>query len=518
MQLSLWGQHFSPSQIMLVVDKMNSFNDNIDTDMCSILADKESILLAVHDDVRRINITTGKVISTHPGLPHMIGRIRHLSASRGGDRYVTLSRHGHKGKEDNHDVLRCCRTDTGEAIQTLQLPKINSIACDQDLRWVIIHSYHDCLASVAGNFTWPHGYWIWNTMTGKLNAMQSHDFDVEKSKFDPTGNYVVSPFENDGMKGYKIHHCPTGESTGRIMTSFPHSHQQHTFSPDGREWMDVEVIGDTPNGDVACHVRRWELATGTEIGTDLRFEGSGPSLQFSPDGRWLIAWGQKNAADKQDIRPVLTYKSWEWPTLRAWPYTDLSPLHVCSLNNTAIRNGWWLTDWPATKVICPLPYREYEAYNYSYLNDIIIQNDNPFSESRSPETVRCLCPWTGRYLGPPLATQFTNPSNSSPPHRPLTVRWPLYSVITKTGQGRSGEKEYIDVIHWCLQPAVGSPDQITLWIQTLTSKALNARGEVRPLTPAELADRKRRLDSLGGSPLPPRPPSVGEPRPPYNRV
>ena len=51
-------------------------------------------------------------------------------------------------------------------------------------------------------------------------------------------------------------------------------------------------------------------------------------------------------------------------------------------------------------------------------------------------------------------------------------------------------------------PAEASSERITLWVQVLTGMELDADGNARPLDPATLAQRQRRLDDLGGSPLP----------------
>jgi WD40 repeat protein len=93
----------------------------------------------------------------------------------------------------------------------------------------------------------------------------------------------------------------------------------------------------------------------------------------------------------------------------------------------------------------------------------------------------------GKTLGPPLSRSAAGPVGCAPDGR-------VVAVADRHGR----------VSLWQMpRPLAGTVEGMRLWVEVRTGMELNDQGEIRTLSPEELAERRRQLEQLGGPPTVP---------------
>jgi eukaryotic-like serine/threonine-protein kinase len=94
---------------------------------------------------------------------------------------------------------------------------------------------------------------------------------------------------------------------------------------------------------------------------------------------------------------------------------------------------------------------------------------------------------TGRPIGPP----FTHQGEVT------TVAFSPDARVIVTGSTDNKARLWRGV-----DPVVGDPGRIRLWCEVFTGQELDSNNAVRFLEPTEWDDRRKRLDEMGGPPMP----------------
>ncbi|SEQ37205.1 WD40 repeat [Nitrosomonas ureae] len=120
----------------------------------------------------------------------------------------------------------------------------------------------------------------------RFPSMKHYD-SFQLSQISPSRHWVVTAFQNRAQ----VWDANTGESVSRPIV---HENLIRTveFSPDGR-W----VV--TASQDNTAQV--WDAATGRPVSQPLLHEAFVNSAQFSPDGRWVVTASQDNTAQVWDV-------------------------------------------------------------------------------------------------------------------------------------------------------------------------------------------------------------------------
>jgi hypothetical protein len=321
----------------------------------------------------------------------------------------------------------------------------------------------------------PDRVTVWDTTTGK-----------------PVGRPVVlpaladPPAEADGRE-------PNAQFLVRVSGGVV-----ATFTPDGRHLVTASLDGT---------VTRWDARTGERIdqlhprGEPVHF------LQFSEDDRWLVASvGWVHAERPGGVLPQRgPLRAWRWPDLEPWGHTDVDPDTVDPTGTVGVREWRRLIDLTTGQPIGRMLPSDQFVRGYTADGRVLVTSQGILAEQ--PEELRCWHTRGGRAIGPaiPILTHHLDRDRGRlvvvrDLNRPGGDRLPAGPSVVIAPPGKKVKRSPLE--HWALAPADGIPERITLWAQVVTGMELDDAGIARPLDEATLADRKRRLEELGGSPLP----------------
>jgi WD40 repeat protein/serine/threonine protein kinase len=319
----------------------------------------------------------------------------------------------------------------------------------------------------------PSTLQLWDLDTGQpIGPPILYDNDsLTTAAFSTDGLFVVAA----GMRAWQVHvqrwHATTGAAAGAAL-NFPYSARVHNmppiFGPDGGTVLwgrpdDMPSLSDLESGELitdfrvlgvehlalsadgkrasGVHGRRvwlWDVPTGERVGGTL----SGVRASFSPDGKILLTWSQKET--------------------RLWDAVSGKPLGAPLAGDLA-EACRFAADGTALLTI--------GEHGVAHLWDLT--------------TVKALGPALGKY---PLPEKSTGPL--------------LFSGLPARAEGMVlfAQGDGSLRVHRTATPVEGEVERIVLWIQLQTGQELSPDGDVVDLDQGTWRQRYERLERLGGPP------------------
>jgi WD40 repeat protein/tRNA A-37 threonylcarbamoyl transferase component Bud32 len=310
---------------------------------------------------------------------------------------------------------------------------------------------------------------LWDVATrGKRGEPMPHRGEVWAVAFSPDGRTILTGSE-DGEVWVR------SAATGRPLVEQPLRHDARVtmavFSPDSRT-----VLTGSADGTA----RLWEVATGRTVGECMRHDNEVLAVAFSPDGRRVVTGSLDQTA-----------RLWDAATGRPLgpPLAHGGVVHTVALgldNRTALtggRNGTArLWDAVTGRALGP-PLRHQNA-----ILTVALSPDGRTALTGSyDQSARLWDTATGKPIGPPLRHRG--------PVKLVTFR-PDGSTVQTAGCDRTARSWELPV------PVAGEVERIVLWVQVLTGLELDTDNVVEVLDPPTWQERRRRLEKLGGPPVP----------------
>ena len=316
---------------------------------------------------------------------------------------------------------------------------------------------------------------FWDATTGaEIGPTLPNPGRVDTVAFSPDGRL----FATGNWNGARLWDAETGRRVGE-----PLLHDGRVwslaFSPDGR----VLLTGCVDNT-----ARFWDVATGKPLGRFFEHQvgaaserhGGVRSVAFSPDGRTVLTGGSDstarlwNADLQEPINDPLKHQNWV-------SGVAFSPsgkiIATACLDNTA--RLWSVT---TGKIVGP-PLR-----HRSFVNSVAFSPDGKILNTGSRDRTAQL--WdveTGKPVGRPLRHQgYVSSAAFSPDGK---------SVLT-VGDDHTARIWKVPV------PVEGDPERLILWLQVITGMQLTEGGTAEVLDAEAWSERRKRLDDLGGRPMP----------------
>jgi WD40 repeat protein/tRNA A-37 threonylcarbamoyl transferase component Bud32 len=349
----------------------------------------------------------------------------------------------------------CWKIGTGHRIARGYANTVLSIAISPDGKTVL-----------TGHYQFSQ---LWDVATNRARgARMPHRAEVWAVAFSPDGQTIVTGSE-DGDVWLR------SAATGMPLVEQPLRHKGRVnmavFSPDGRA-----VLTGSADGTA----RLWETATGQQIGKAMPHDKEVLAVGFSPDGQRVLT----GSLDR-------TARLWDAATgrPRGPPLLHGGAVQAVALGGdgrtalTGGRNGtarlWDAVSGRALGL--PLPHQ-------NVVLAVALSPDGRTAVTGSyDQSARLWDTATGKPMGPPL--------KHGGPVRLVTFRSDGNSVQTASDDRT--------VRTWELPlPVTGDVERIVLWIQVLTALELDADNVVEVLDPATWQERRRRLEDLGGPPVP----------------
>jgi WD40 repeat protein len=263
------------------------------------------------------------------------------------------------------------------------------------------------------------------------------------------------------------------QAAGKAVHTWYHDKEIYAvaFSPDDRT-----VLTGTAQGTV----RFWDVGTGKAVGQPLAHSGDVHAATFTPDGRIVVTV----AADG-------LVRRWDWTTGKLLGAVQTSarpaPAGVTSdarVVMTAPRGPhaqlWSVADGMPQG--SPISHRVVPVNVFSFSAD-----SSMVLTGAGDGTARLWDVTTGQPLGPPLT------------HAGGVVGM----AFTPDGRMVATSEKDAPVRFWTVpDPVRGNAEDVRLRVELLTAMAYDAHGVPRELGPAALAQRRQRLEKLGGLPEP----------------
>jgi WD40 repeat protein len=217
-------------------------------------------------------------------------------------------------------------------------------------------------------------------------------------------------------------------------------------------------------GDGSGMVRLWDVTTSATIGEPLRHEGAITAAAFSPDGRSIVT----ASADK---------------TARLWDATT-------------------------GQATAPL------LENEGPVVELAFSADGKVIAARTADSVRTFARLNGQAgvkpLGPPWQRRVYDSEWEADDKGVVTLRQEgmrslNVRVMALSPDGRKvlATCEENEARQWRVpSPLAGDPSRLKLWVEVLTARELDAGGGVHELDAKSWAERRERLQQLGGPPTP----------------
>jgi WD40 repeat protein/serine/threonine protein kinase len=316
--------------------------------------------------------------------------------------------------------------------------------------------------------------WVWDAATGKPigNPLRHpNSMPVAGVAFSPDGKTALTGSPDKTARLWEA-------ATGRLLHTLPHELGVETvaFSPDGKT-----VLTGSGDNDAAAS-RLWDAATGQPFGPPLRQKGLITAVAFSPDGKTLLLTGVAdnknttrlwNAATGQPIGPPLQHEG----LARAVAFSpDGKTVLIGCEDNTA--RVWEV----ATGKPLGLPL----GHEGVVLAVAFSPDGKTALTGSADKTARLWDVTTGKPLGPPSRHQD----------------WVHAVAFSRDGTtALTGSRTYIGRLE-VAAPVQGEVERIALWAQVITGMELDEGGTVRRLPASTWHERYRRLQELGGPPLP----------------
>jgi WD40 repeat protein len=310
---------------------------------------------------------------------------------------------------------------------------------------------------------------LWDAATGKpRGCLMGHRGPVRVVTFNPEGDTLLSAGE-DGTA--RLWHAATGEPLGVLPHGAVIGSWAAAFSPDGRT-----VV--TGGNDAAA--RLWDVATGRPLQV-LWHRPSVSAVAFSPDSRLVLTGGADGTAQLWDVatgqrvgRPLRHQEE----QVRCVAFSrDGSRLLTGSFDHTA--RAW---DAASQEPLAQPVHHQAGVRNVAFSPD-----GSLFATASFDHTGRLWDTATGRPVGPTL----------------VCGDWVVDVAFRPDGRAvlfASGDKtaRLCDVP----RPVEGSAERVRLWAQLVTGMEVSEEYGLHVLDAADWAEMRRRLDELGGPPVP----------------
>jgi WD40 repeat protein len=297
------------------------------------------------------------------------------------------------------------------------------------------------------------------------------------------------------------------------------------FHPDGKTFLTVNrgVYGDPfhgrASGDPVGDLHVWDAASAKQR-AEYRLESdASPAAALRPDGDALLLATARLDAKNRPFTPFgeSSARSWGAATGRRLGAalagsTPLAAVAFRSDGHLILTGGFdgqgrlWEAD---TGRPLSRPVFRHRGTVWA----VAFSPDGTFVLTASQDrTARLWEAATGRPVGAPfIHDQPVTAAIFAPDSRTVwtgtgrekgKVRNRMTAIVVDDGGGAAQEAESTwthRVQRWRVPtPVEGTPERITLWVQVLTGEDLDDRGVVRELSAEEWAERRRRLESLGG--------------------
>lgn len=275
------------------------------------------------------------------------------------------------------------------------------------------------------------------------------------------------------------------------------------FSPDNHTIL-------TMNRQLGLHL--WDLPTGKPIGKPLLNHGLHYTQRFAADGQSFLAWEEAaktirlwSSATAEPVGPAIPYDFSEQLVLSP----DGSAVLKCAVHTNQAQIWDLRTGKPRGK---PLQHQ-------GWVRLMVFSADGRQVMTGSDDkTARIWDVVTAKPVGPPLQHQDSVYGGAFSPKAPILVMkgGPVIQVWEAT-TGRlitrfPGDRDIGRVTfspdgrHFLVNdrlfrtplPLEGSPERITLWLQTITGTELDAEGAIQALTADTWHERRGHLEKLGG--------------------
>jgi WD40 repeat protein len=331
---------------------------------------------------------------------------------------------------------------------------------------------------------------------------------VRALSFRPDGRVLVTGCQ-DGLA--RFWDLATGKQTGPPL---PHKGRvlNVAFSPDGKTVL-------TGGYDGAARV--WDPATGKPLGLPMTHEGQINGLAWSPDGRTIVT-----------VCGHCTMRFWEAATGKPLP---LAPLKL----SDSFQAVAWSPDGRALVTAAGSAARLWDPATATPISNpvdvrgglraVAFSPDGRTLLTGSTQNARLWDVTTRRPVGPPLPHQRTVSAVGFSPDGKIVVTG-SYDRTARLWEAATGkpigpplvhESEVADVAFspdgrtvvtgsydrtarlWPVPPPVaGEAEQVRVWVEVLTGLELDEDGVIRTLDAPTWEQRRRRLERLGGPPMP----------------
>ena len=484
--LSLWGQALAPRRVHLPEDADSTF--------VHFLPDDRTYLAITPAGIGRYDIGTGRpargytVAALRPRVAEGHRDYRELVVAADGSAFRTSERLPAAGDKDKLvDAHRVWDAETGRLLADFPVEVSNPKDRPAQPLWD---------AGLRRVAFWPSEGAPRTPVCDARSGRKVADLDLGGlpdelgAEFSRDGRRLVAKSaDGDSLQTWDV---DAGRRLSLIRIAKPRSRRTWDMSirPDGSEGVTVRDDGE---------VQRWDLTTGRAVGDPIRLPGKRDAelaARTSPDGRWLVlsqggvaggfggrGFGGEIIGLGGGVAAPRFLAAWEWNGGRAWPHADVEPGGVSPDGQVGLTvRPRRLIDLQAGAGIGPPLPEGAQLVGYTSDSRLMVVSQGPkvlVFETRS-----------GRRVGPAVLAEQTKLDR---------VRG-QFIALADDPDDPDDTDDFIQL--WRLSPVEGSAERVTLWAQVLTGMELDADGATRALSPDEVADRKQRLDALGGDPLP----------------
>jgi WD40 repeat protein len=309
---------------------------------------------------------------------------------------------------------------------------------------------------------------LWDTTTGRQRGcLQGHGASVRVVAFSPAGDTLLSVGENGAGRLWA---ADTGEFLREVRHNASVTSWAAAFSPDGRHVL---------TGGADGRARLWDAATGRPV-QEYRHDRAVTAVAFSPDGRLVLTCSLDRTA-------------------RLWDAATGEPVGRPLLHDGGVRCGAFSGDsrrvvtggfdhtaraWDvASQELLGPPVRHQES-----LRNVAVNTDGSlFVTGSFDHTGRLWDAATGRPVGPALAFRDWVVS--------VAFRPDGRAVLMGSGDGTAR-------LVALPPPVAGGAECVRLWAQLLTGMQFDEADSLHVLSADDWAGIRRRLDELGGPPVP----------------
>ncbi len=249
------------------------------------------------------------------------------------------------------------------------------------------------------------------------------------------------------------------------------------FTADGREV--VTGTDDRTDSDIGT-VRRWEVATGKQVGAELRHPGRINQVAISPDGGTVLLSGRNGVsrlykvATGEPVGPPLAHEGEVW-----WATFSLDGARAVTCSADCTARVW---DAATGKPVAPPLAHAGPVY------EAFFSRDGRFLVSGSTDrTARVWDVATGKPVGPALR------------HAEVT-RLHVHTVAFGAGGVIATANEQTVRLWDAPRVLDGETERIARWVEVTTGLERVDGDEVRRLNADAWFDRRHRLTELGGPP------------------